>query len=167
MTTPTEPQASSRARPVVLFACGHPDRGDDAIAAEAVARLGSDVRDLATVNLAAALQPEDLVGVPDGAATVIVDAVAGLESGHIMDIDLADLGAVSGRVSMSSTHQLPLDRLVALAGVVRGHPLEGRFIGVGIGNVSPGGELSAGVGARVHDLTQAIAGAVRELARPA
>ncbi len=66
-------------------------------------------------------------------------------------------------VSPTSSHQLPLLETVALAGLLRDAPLEGRFVGVGIESVAFGSGLSSPVVAAVPALTEAVARAVRAL----
>jgi Ni,Fe-hydrogenase maturation factor len=66
-------------------------------------------------------------------------------------------------VSPTSSHQLPLPEVVALAGLLRDSPLEGRFVGVGIESVAFGSGLSTRVAAAVPALAQAVARAVRAL----
>ena len=63
----------------------------------------------------------------------------------------------------TSSHQLPLPEVVALAGLLRDAPLEGRFVGVGIKSVAFGSGLSEAVAAAVPALAEAIARAVRAL----
>jgi len=63
----------------------------------------------------------------------------------------------------TSSHQLPLPEVVALAGLLRDAPLEGRFVGVGIKSVAFGSGLSEAVAAAVPALAEAVARAVRAL----
>jgi hydrogenase maturation protease len=136
------------ARRVVVFACGHRLRGDDSIGLSAVEGLPDDALGGAQVRPVGALAPEQLVDLEAGTRVVIVDAVAGPEPGRIVELDLASLTSerlVAERVVATSSHQLPLDRVVALAQLLRDEPLEGRFVGIGIGAVAPG----AGPGAAV------------------
>ncbi len=65
-----------------------------------------------------------------------------------------------------SSHQLPVDKVVALAQLLRDEPVQGRFVGVGIESVSIGGELSEAVVAALPALGDAVARAVSELDRP-
>lgn len=151
-------------RRVVVFACGDPGRGDDSIAGRAVACLPAQTLALADVRIVGALEPEYLVDLPAGTAVVIVDAVVGVPPGRIVELDLADLGARAERVMAASTHQLPLDKAVALAQLMRDEPLEGRFVGVGIESVSPAEELAEPVLVALPALRAVIADAVRSLA---
>jgi len=147
----------------VLFACGHPDRGDDSVGPRAVERLAPDTREVVDIRIVGALGPELLVELPTDVAILIVDAVVGVEPGHIVDIGLADLGLLSERVVATSTHQLPLDQVVGLAGLIREHPLEGRFLGMGIDDVSPGAGLSPAVLASLPEMVRTIDAAVSHL----
>jgi hydrogenase maturation protease len=153
-------------RHVVVFACGEPMRGDDAAAATAVAGLGADVLARADVRIVTAIEPETLVELRPGTALVVVDAVTGVAAGRIVTLDLADLEEVT-RVSplaSPSTHQLPLQGAIRLAELLRGAPLEGRFVGVGAGRAPAGGGLSEAVTAALPGLRAAIAEAVDYLA---
>lgn len=149
---------------VVLLACGHRDRGDDAVAAIAVAGLATEARALVAIEVCDALQPESLTRVASDASVVIVDAVAGPPAGQVIEIDLADMGAMTRQTLVASSHQLPLARLVGLAGILRGRPLEGIFLGVGVADVSLGAGLSAAVETSLPLLTRAIEDAVLRLA---
>lgn len=155
--------ASLGSRPVVLFACGNPDRGDDAVAMAAVARLAPEILALASISTMEAMELEALVELPTHVTALIVDAVVGPAPGSIIDVDIADLEQLGGRVAPGSTHQLPLDRLVGLAGILRGAPIEGRFVGVGVADVSVGAPLSPAVMANLPVLCRVIESAVREL----
>ena len=79
---------------------------------------------------AAELRVEDLVDLPADAACLIVDAVAGVEPGRIVRLPLDQLGERSGFTPRSS-HQLPIDLVVGLAGILRDRPVEGTFVGLG------------------------------------
>jgi Ni,Fe-hydrogenase maturation factor len=76
---------------------------------------------------------------------------------------LADLASGAARLAAASSHQLPLPEVVALAGLLRNAPLEGRLVGVGIESVGVGRPLSEPVAAAVPRLTDAVARAIRAL----
>jgi hydrogenase maturation protease len=154
-----------RQRPVAVFACGQPDRGDDAAAAMAVARLPSEVLAAAEIHVCDVLEAETLASLPTGMGLVIVDAVVGPPPGHILHIDVADLDALSRTTAVASSHQLPLPRIIGLAQILRGAPLSGIFVGIGVAHVSPAAGLSAPVEASLPDLARAVAGAVSEVAQ--
>lgn len=161
-------------RPVVVLACGDALRGDDGIAAAAVRALPPRVLELTEVRVLDAPGVEDLVDLPPDAWVVIVDAVAGPPPGQLVELDLAALRALSaaphgvaGSGPVASSHQLPLPEVVALAGLLRGEPLLGRFVGVGIRSVAFGEGFSEPVAAALPALTAAVAHAVHGRVRGA
>ena len=175
--------------PIIVLACGDELRGDDGVALVAVGALPPEALARAEVRILGAVAVEDLVALPAGSRVVIVDAVAGPAPGQLVESELA---ALTGRAphlatldagtsdalrpagmhppapdlppaSPMSSHQLPLPEVVALAGLLRNAPLEGRFVGVGIESVAFGSGLSTPVAAAVPALAEAIARAVRAL----
>jgi hydrogenase maturation protease len=120
---------------------------------------------LAGVHLVGALEPELLISLPAGARVVIVDAVVGPQAGSIVELDLATLRSRAVRLTTTSTHQLPLDGVVALADALRDHPLDGVFVGVGIGSVVIGSGPGPMVMAALPALRDAVARAVETLSR--
>ena len=115
---------------------------------------GIDVRNVG------ALEAEYLIDLPSSAQVIIVDAVVGPEPGEIVEMDLRELSGRADAVVTTSTHQLPLDRVVALAQLLRDEPIEGRFVGVGIEAVAHGQALSQPVEAALPALRSAIARAM-------
>jgi hydrogenase maturation protease len=148
---------------IVVFACGDPLRGDDSVAPLAVRELPPDVLARADVKLVGALEPEYLRDLPAGVRAVIVDAVVGPAPGEIVTMDLAEMSGRAAAVVTLSSHQLPLDKVVAIAQLLRDEPVEGRFVGVGIESVSIGGELSEAVTAALPALRDAVVRAVLDL----
>jgi hydrogenase maturation protease len=151
-----------RAPRVVVYACGDPLRGDDAIGPRAVGRLPAAALAGVEVRVVGALAPEHLSDLPAGTRVVIVDAVVGPEPGRIVELDLGSLttGGLAERVVTTSSHQLPLDQAVALGQLLRDAPLQGRFVGLGIGSVAPGAGLSDAVGAALPAFRAAIERAI-------
>lgn len=149
---------------VVVFACGDPLRGDDSVAPLAVRGLPPETLAQADVKLVGALEPEYLRDLPAGVRAVIVDAVVGPAPGQIVTMDLAEMSGRAAAVVTVSSHQLPVDKVVALAQLLRDEPVQGRFVGVGIESVSIGVELSEAVVAALPALRDAVARAVSELA---
>ena len=183
--------------PIIVLACGDELRGDDGVALVVVGALPPEVLARAEVRIVGAVAVEELVALPTGSRVVIVDAVAGLAPGQLVELELAaligrapdratldaeapaapDAGALDAlrpaalnphvpkapAVSSTSSHQLPLPEVVALAELLRNAPLEGRFVGVGIESVAFGSGLSMPVAAAVPALAEAIARAVRAL----
>jgi hydrogenase maturation protease len=157
------PATDEASRRVVVFACGNPDRGDDALAAVAVRAATESEgwpREQVSLHVVDSLAVEDLVAVPPDAVVLIVDAVAGPEPGSIIETDLAELGQLDHQPSPASSHTLPLPRVIGLAGVLRGSPLEGRFLGIAVADVTEGAGLSTAVLRSLPRLANAIASAV-------
>jgi hydrogenase maturation protease len=146
--------------PIVVFACGDPLRGDDAVAPLACRSLPAEVLARAEVRVVGALEAEVLIALPAGTWVVIVDAVVGPPPGQLMEMDLAEMSGRAAALVTTSSHQLPLDKVVALAQLLRDEPLEGRFVGVGIESVAVGVELSEAVARAVPTLGDAVARAV-------
>jgi hydrogenase maturation protease len=150
-------------RSVVVFACGDPLRGDDALAFQACTTLPPDALARAEVRLVGALQPEYLRDLPPGVRAVIVDAVLGPAPGSLVQIELVELSGRAQPVVTTSSHQLPLDQVVALAQLLRDEPVEGRFVGVAVASVSAGEGLTPPVAGAVPQLRAAVARAIVEL----
>ena len=75
-----------------------------------------------------------------------------------MTMDLAEMSGRAAAVVTVSSHQLPVDKVVALAQLLRDEPVQGRFVGVGIESVSIGGEvLAEAVVAALPALRDAVA----------
>jgi hydrogenase maturation protease len=140
-------------------------RGDDAVAFQAVEALPPQVLARAEVVLAGALGPEHLMRLPTGARAVIVDAVIGLPPGHLVEWDLAELNGRAAPLMSLSSHQLPLDQVVAMSQLLRDEPLEGRFVGLGIGSVALGEPPADLVAEAVPSLRDAVVRAILALDR--
>lgn len=149
---------------VVVFACGEPLRGDDGSGPASVEGLSAAVRMVADVRTRPSLSAEDLLMLPPGTATVVVDAVTGPPAGTIVRERLADLDRVAVSWVPLSGHQLPLATTVALARALgwRGH---GTFLGVGAHSFGLGEGLSGPVAAALPALTAAVEHEVTTLAR--
>jgi hydrogenase maturation protease len=154
---------TGESRHVVVFACGDPLRGDDSVAPIACTSLPPETLARADVKLIGALEPEYLRDLPAGVRAVIVDAVVGPPAGEIVEMDLAEMSGRAEKVVTTSTHQLPLDQVVALAQLLRDEPVLGRFVGVGIDAVAIGEEPRSSVVDAVPALRDAVARAVAEL----
>ena len=150
-------------RRVVVFACGDPLRGDDLVAPRACTSLPPEMLARADVKLVGALEPEYLRDLPAGVRAVIVDAVVGPPVGQLVEMDLADMSGRAKRVVTTSTHQLPLDQVVAIAQLLRDEPVVGRFVGIGVEAVAIGEEPTAPVEASIPILRDAVARAVADL----
>ncbi len=163
----TERVHRSAARPVRLIVLGDRSRGDDAVAYaavhEALLGLSEPVRARVDVRETGQLDPADLVEIPDGGAALVVDAVVGVPAGQLVSLPLAELGpAAEGRPLPRSSHVLPLDQLVALAGVLRGGDPPGLLVGVGAERFGFGDPLSPPVARAIPALAATVR---RELER--
>ncbi len=163
---------------VPVFVCGEPARGDDAAGFAAVELLPPDARARAEVVPVGQLDVLFLLDLPADAPCVVVDAVAGLPPGEIWVRPLAALverarrqvGTSRGPEPRSS-HELPLDEVLALAAALRDSPPAGTFVGIGGACWDVGSPLTEPVRARLRAFAAAIAAAVeahapRETAAP-
>lgn len=154
-------------REVVVFACGDPLRGDDSVAHVAVRALPPETLARADVKLIGPMQPDYLRDLPAGVRAVIVDAVVGVPAGSVVQMRLSEMSGRAATLVTASSHQLPLDEVVALAQLLRDEPVRGWFVGLGIESVAPGETLSSSVAAALPSLTEAVAVAVTDLDRRA
>jgi hydrogenase maturation protease len=155
-------------RLVPVFVCGEPARGDDAAGFAAVELLPPEVRALADIVAVGQLDVSLLVDLPDGQPCVLVDAVAGIAPGETWVRPLASLLEVPiarGRPAPHSSHLLPIDRVLALAAVLRPAPPAGTFVGIGGADFGLGSPLSPAVAAGLPAFAAAIADTIRAAAR--
>ena len=157
-------------RPVRLLVCGNADRGDDGAALAAVAGLLSGLPPhllaVLDVRRCEQLDLDDLLDLPETAACVITDAVVGLSPGEVVTIPLVELperDAAAGPVPRSS-HVLPIGQLVAIAEVMREHPLDGSFVGIGGRSFGFGRGIGRPVRAGIPAFRAAIEAALIEAA---
>jgi hydrogenase maturation protease len=148
--------------PVVVFCCGEPLRGDDGVSVEAAAQLAGSLPAGVTVQVVGALSPSELLALPPGSAVVIADAVTGVPPGELVVLDLADLDALSHVRNPVSSHRMPLDRVIGLAGALGRSP-RGTFVGVGVQRVGAGAPMTDAVAAAVPALAAAIVREARRL----
>jgi hydrogenase maturation protease len=164
---------------VPVFVCGEPTRGDDAAGYAAVELLSPAARELSDVVPAGQLDVLFLLDLPDDRPCVVVDAVAGLAPGEVWVrplaalVDRARALERSGRaVEPRSSHELPLEQVLALAATLRDRPPAGTFVGIGGARWDPGAGLSDAVVAALPAFAAAIGAAVEaaaatgEAARP-
>jgi hydrogenase maturation protease len=148
---------------VVVFACGDPLRGDDSVAHLACRALPPEAQARAEVRLIGALETEHVRDVAAGTCAIVVDAVVGPVPGELVEMALEELERRAESVVTTSSHQLPLDQVVALGQLLRDEPVVGRFVGLAIASVEVGKEPSGSVAASLATLTAAVARAVSEL----
>ncbi|HYM85069.1 MAG TPA: hydrogenase maturation protease [Candidatus Dormibacteraeota bacterium] len=149
------------ARPVRIIVLGDRSRGDDAVAylavRDALAGLPDAVLARLDVRETGQLDPADLVEIPDGGFALVVDAVAGVPAGEVVRLPLGEVApAAEGGPVPRSSHVLPVDQLVALAGVLRGGDPPGVLLGVGAERFGFGEPLSPAVADAIPALAAAI-----------
>lgn len=154
---------------VRIVVCGNADRGDDGAAVAALATLlptlPFDLLAKLEVRRCEELRVDDLADLPRGASCVIVDAVAGPEPGTVVRCALPDL-ATDPACTPRSSHQLPIDIVLGLAGVLREASVPGTFIGLAGHGFGYGSPLSRAVRGALPAFRDAIEAEVRALAEP-
>jgi hydrogenase maturation protease len=141
---------------VRVLACGTIDRGDDGAALRAVRALSEVERGDASVEEIGYLSPELLFG--DGPETrrLVLDCVAGLPCGEIIDLPLADLPALEAQMGTTSSHALAPGAAVALADLLGAVRPADRFLGIGGGSFEVGGDLSPAVVAQLSTFVERL-----------
>ena len=81
------------------------------------------------------LRPEHLRDLPPGAKAIIVDTVTSIPPGELEGVALIDLSGREDPLQASSAVEQRLDEVVAMAQLLRGEPLTGRFVGLGVDSV--------------------------------
>ena len=146
-------------RSVRVLVCGNAERGDDAVALAAMEallpRLPRGIAERLEVRCQGELRVEDLADLPPDASCLLVDAVAGVAPGEILRLPLVALGVQLGFTPRSS-HQLPIDLVIGLAGVLRDRPVDGTFVGLGGEAFGYGTPLSPVVRAAIPAFCDAI-----------
>jgi hydrogenase maturation protease len=152
---------------VPIFVCGEPARGDDAAGFAAIELLPADLRERAEIVPVGQLDILFLMDLPADAPCVVVDAIAGLRPGEVWVRPLASLVDraraldASGRAAEPrSSHELPLEQVLALAATLRDAPPAGTFVGIGGGCFDVGTALSAPVAEALPAFAAAIAAEV-------
>lgn len=152
---------------VRLLVCGNADRGDDGAALSAVATLlpslPAAMLERLEVRRCGHLRVEDLTDVPPGEVAVVVDAAVGIAPGHVVILPIDRIVADGEAPTPRSSHELPIEQVLGLAGVLRPGGLpEGSFIGIGGRRFGYGRPLSRSVRINMPAFQAAIAS---ELAR--
>jgi len=149
---------------VRVLVCGAIDRGDDGAAVRAARTLTQVVRREATIEEVGYLSPELLLGDPPSTRRLVLDCVAGLPCGEILDLPLAELPELEARMGTTSSHALAPGAAVALAALQGAVRPTDRFLGIGGESFSVGDDLSprvvAQLGALVERLNERIGEAV-------
>ena len=141
---------------VRVLACGAIDRGDDGAAIRAVRALSQLARRELTIEEVGYLSPELLIGDPPTTRRLVLDCVAGLPCGEILDLPLADLPALESERGTTSSHALAPGAAVALAALLGAVRPTDRFLGIGGASFAIGDELSPAVVARFSALVERL-----------
>ena len=155
---------------IPVIVCGEAARGDDAAGFAAIPLLAPATLAAADVERAGQLDLLLLLDLPDGAPCVVVDAVRGIPPGSIRVWPLEALVArtspgAAGRPEPSSSHELPIAQVLALAATLRATPPSGWFVGIGAGSFGLGAPLGPEVVAGLPAFAAAIDEAVATLVR--
>ena len=154
--------------PVVrLMVCGNADRGDDGAALAAAATLlpslPGALAPMLDVRRCMELRTEDLIDLPEGMQVLIVDAVVGPSPGEVVRLPLSELASHPAFTPRSS-HQLPIDLVVGLAGIIRKRPIPGTFVGLSGHRFGFGTPLSRAARAALPAFREAIVAELERLA---
>jgi hydrogenase maturation protease len=144
-------------RPTIrILTCGAIDRGDDGAALRAVRALSQVARREATIEEVGYLSPELLLDDPPDTRRLVLDTVAGLRCGEIVDVPLGDLPALEAELGATSTHALAPGAAVALADLLGAVRPTDRFLGIGGVSFDVGDELSPAVVAQLGALVERL-----------
>ncbi len=170
MTLAPGPPTAGRLLPpsIRLFVCGSADRGDDGAALVAVAgllpTLPRAVLDRVEVRRCNQLAVEDLVAVPSGMATVLVDAAVGIAPGQVIVLPLDRVARQRSGPAPHSSHALPADVAIRLAADLRGNVPAGSFVGIGGRSFAFGRPLSRPVRSGLGRFRRALGAELTRLA---
>ncbi len=148
-----------------VLACGAIDRGDDGVALRAVRALTKRARQGAQIDEVGYLSPELLLGDAPETQRLVLDCVAGLPGGEIIDLPLAELPELEARMRTTSTHALAPGAAVALAALLGGVRPADRFLGIGGERFEMGDALSPAVRAQLGALVERMATRIGEARR--
>ena len=156
------------APPIVrIVVCGNAERGDDGAALAAAATLLPDLPPGLSTKLEVRRHPdlrtEDLLDLPEGLRVLIIDAVVGPSPGTVVSLPLGEL-CDRPPFTPRSSHQLPIDLVVGLAGVIRERPVEGAFVGLAGHRFGYGTPLSRAVRGALPAFRAAIESELERLA---
>jgi len=145
---------------VEVLACGGPDRGDDAAAVIAVARLADALPEDVRTRLVGQLDIDDLLAVAPGAGAIVVDTAVGIDPGWIVEIPFSGLVGRESGIRPRSSHALSIPETIGVASIIRGRPLQGMVVAIGGVDFGLGEALSWPVATAMDAFVLAIADAV-------
>lgn len=160
---PVEPLEGIDSTPqmhVEVLACGAPDRGDDGAAVIAVGRLADALPPDVRTRIVGQLDIDDLLAVPKGAGVVVADTALGVDPGWIVEIPFSGLAGREAGIRPRSSHALSIPETIAVASIIRGHPLPGIVVAIGGVDFGLGEALSWPVASAMDAFVLAIADAV-------
>ena len=154
---------------VRMIVCGNADRGDDGAALSAVATLlptlPTPLLERLEVRRCGQLCVEDLLDVPAGEVAVVIDAAVNIPPGHVVSMPISEIDAVAGTAAPRSSHDIPIEQVLALAATMRTGGLPaGMFIGIGGRRFGYGRPLSRSVRLAMPGFQRAIAAELARLA---
>lgn len=154
---------------VRLLVCGNADRGDDGAALSAVATLlptlPAPLLERLEVRRCGQLRVEDLLEIPAGEVAIVVDAAVNIPPGHVVSMPLGEIAPALGTAAPRSSHDIPIDQVLSLAGTMRTGGLPtGTFIGIGGRRFGYGRPLSRSVRLAMPGFQRAIAAELARLA---
>ena len=94
---------------------------------------------------------------------IVADAAVGVAAGEVVIVPLAEIVQRASGATPASSHSLPPDQVLAVAGEMRGGPFRGVFVGIGAVEFGFGEELSPEVAAGLPALTAALEAEIRRL----
>ena len=121
---------ASQRSDLVLFACGDPAHAEhESVAIAAATTLPPQILERVDLKLVGPMRPEYLRDLTPGTYVVIADTLPGTPEA-IVEIALLDLVGREQPFATSSTHEQPLDEVLAMAQLLRDEPLVGHFVGL-------------------------------------
>ena len=145
---------------VEVLACGALDRGDDGAAVMAVGRLTDALPPDVRTRIVGQLDIDDLLAVPKGAGVVVADTALGVDPGWIVEIPFSGLAGREAGIRPRSSHALSIPETIAVASIIRGHPLPGIVVAIGGVDFGLGEALSWPVASAMDAFVLAIADAI-------
>ena len=155
---------------IPVFVCGETHRSDDGAAFRAIRLLAPAIRAHAQVIPVGQLDASALVDLPPDLPCVVVDAVAGVTPGSTIAMPLPEVAALGRKRAAQlakrkarSSHELALEQTLALAEILRGSPIQGWFVGIGIADVKPGDTVSPAIAVGLPELSAKLAEVIQNL----
>lgn len=139
-----------------ILACGSPDGGDDAAALRALALLSERLAGRMRVEEVGQLSAEQLLDDPEETRRLVIDCVAGVPAGQLVDLPLRSLPDLERSIGTGSSHALSIGQAVALADRLGGVRDDDRFIGIGGGEFGLGAPASPAVTAGLPAFVERI-----------